>query len=66
VEEMRKKENPTEPQNGKNKFANQFENHFNFFRVVTPKPTFEFVREGTAATIILTKTHKIQPLCFIS
>ena len=66
MEEMRDKENPTEPQNSKNKFANQFENYFNFFRMVTPKPTLYSIGEGTAADIVLTNTHEIQPLCFIS
>lgn len=62
VEEMRDKENQAKPQNSNNKFANQFENHFNFFRVVTPKPTFHFVRERTTADIVSADTHKIQPL----
>lgn len=64
VEEMRNKENPTEPDNSKNKFANQFENHFDFLGMVRPKPTFHFVREGTTAAIILTKTHVNNPFAF--
>ena len=68
MEEMRNKENQTEPQNSNNKFANQFENHFNLFGVVSPepisKPAFESVREGTTTTIITTNTHVNNPLLY--
>jgi hypothetical protein len=68
VEEMRDKENPTKPQNSNDKFANQFENHFNFFGVVRPepifKPTFESVREGTTTTVITVHAHVNNPFAF--
>lgn len=64
MEEMRDKENPTEPDNSKNKFTNQFENRFDFLRVVTPEPTFESVREGTTAAIILITAHVNNPFAF--
>jgi hypothetical protein len=68
VEEMGQKDEHSKPQQGNNEFSDKTENGFNFFGVVSPepifKPTFHFVREGTAAAIILTKTHVNNPFAF--
>ena len=68
VEEMGQKDEHSKPQQGKNKFSDETENLFNFFGVVFPeptfKPTFESVREGTTAAIILVTAHVNNPFAF--
>lgn len=68
VEEMREKEQRTKPEESNNNLPDDFNNQLHSFGMIFPepnaKPMFESVREGTTATIILMKTHELQPLCF--